>query len=246
MNYIRTGRKFTYAVRTEDAYARTGGVTQNSLGETTMTWPVNWKNIMPTDIAPNSTFICTHRFEEGTGGTGIPRDTVNYVRRGFNIFCNLPSYAAASDYNVNVPGDVLGTVLNTPDGAKRGFINMMTERNLAYFLANNAYGNGHPLVVYYFAGIYFCPSQEFEVFSPENHASISITYGEVSNPLTLAQIQASVLYGVNTPFVTYPGGQVLPQFQYVDSNQVIQADALLGTHIFEFELVAKVPSRNHV
>ncbi len=264
MNYVRTNRKFTYAVRNEDAYWRTGGVIQNGLGETIMSWPVNWKNIIPTDIQPNSTFLCTHSFKEGIDALPIPRDNANYIRRGFNIYCNLATYTSSSNYVINVPGSggttqnsSLQGLMNDQSNAQNGFINVMQEETNSYYTVNNAYGlHDFPLVAYFQSGKYTAQPREFEVFSPENHSLIAIRYGEFYAPYTLAQIQASGMYGSNSNTLTYTGGTVgvntfsglgpVAQFRTVDTANNIDPAALWGTHIFEFELVEKVPSANRV
>lgn len=257
MNYHRTGRKFTLTLRTQD------GIFNNNLyGQaSTYDWVVNWRNIMPADIPPNSTFLCKHSFKESTNFGAFLRDLGNTVRRSFLLSSNLPSYSSFTNSYVSI-NDIL---VANPNASMPGYLNTMYEKDrcttATYGPTTGVYFNTW-LSGFTAIGNYTCDPHEFEVFSPESNNHITIFINEMIPVVPTftdldnfpAYFGYSLTNGNKDKLIpTYPGNatnNVLPQFWaiYPQENDgeptgisqvIFNAYGATGDHVFEFELVTK-------
>jgi hypothetical protein len=217
--FVKSNRKFTLALRTCDAI----NVTSQTSAPSTSTWPnIRWQDLIPADIAPNATWLCTHTFEEQMT-MPFPRDLGNTNRRSFALTTNLSARSLLSNVTSNTASqnNVSGynyinynnTNPPTPDippapgNFTPGFLNTMEEEDMfplnTFLLAgsqtgiSNAYtGNINAL---WAKGRYKSRPHTFEVFSPGLHKDLRISYTEIGIPLTYLDITASSGFYYNPP-----------------------------------------------
>jgi hypothetical protein len=246
-NYRHTNRKFTLVLRTQDATAQTINLNgTNSM----LAWSnVPWPSLIPQDIPPNSTFLCTHTFTESMGYGGI-RDYSNTMRRPFALVSPMCAYSQFSQFTQQGTNNGLYT--------QGGYMNIMEEDIGEVINSGNAYAAaagpfGADVDGYTSSARYHCKPKTFEVFAPENYRHLRIFFAELQDPPTLAQYTApSPLYfGTNYQAggIVLPAGQaLLPQFGWLSPNGDGNTYTIRpwyipqGAHVFEFELVEKISS----
>lgn len=256
MNYSPTHRKFTLALRTVDAYANDNVRTDGTTGETTFSWNINWRSIIPSDIEPNSNYICTHHFSEHQD-FALYRDLLNDNRRDFNLISNITKYSHVTGYNQTTPSDDPAYNTRNNGALLNGFLNIMTEKDRTFTTYNTTSGGVEGLQTMICLGKYSCAPRKFEVMNPEQYPQITIMIKEMGNPITYETIITNTYYynqndQDDPPNIVSQYGNVLPQFYYLgfpgglEEPLPVTAYDLLGTHVFEFELMDKYNSENHV
>lgn len=249
MNYRKTGRIFNLALRVADAKEVT-----ESLGVVSLRWDIHWQDVLPTDIHPNSTFICTHSFKE-EGVFTWPMDYCLSNRRNHDLTCNLASFSYMSDqvntYQGGAAGryPATGAAFTRQNGTalKQGFINTMDNE----IFSLQAGGGDTVEDIGYLWGTckYSCEPRSFECLGPEARSSVTISYWDQSPPPTLAQLNADTpkMYAFGTPQRIANLGGYVPMFYRVNNKvpdiTVYSTGPPLGTHVFSFELVDRIPFR---
>lgn len=249
MNYRKTGRIFNLALRVADAIE-----VRESLGVVSLRWDIHWQDVLPTDIHPNSTFICTHSFIE-EGYFTWPMDFMLSNRRNHDLTSNLASFSYMSDqvntYQGGETGRFPATGVAFPrqnrTALKQGYINTMNND----IFSLQAGGGTTAEVIGYLWGTckYSCKPNSFECIGPETRSSVTVSYWDQSPPPTLAQLDAATpsLYSFATAQRIANLGAYLPMFYRVNNAQadltVYSTGPPLGTHVFSFELVDRMPFR---
>lgn len=249
MNYRKTGRIFNLALRVADAKTVT-----ESLGVVSLNWDIHWQDVLPTDIHPNSTFICTHSFKE-EGYYTFPMDYLMTNRRNHDITCNLASFSYISDqvntYQGGEPGlfPTTGAAYTRKNGTalKQGYINTM-ENDLGNFNASAA--STQEGIGYLWGNCkYKCQPNSFECLAPEARGSVTVSYWDQSPPPTLAQLNGTtpLMYDFATTQRIASPLAYMPMFYRVNNNagnlRIYSTGPPLGTHLFSFELVDRIPFR---
>jgi hypothetical protein len=196
--YESTGREFTVALRVCDAI-----ITEAANRQLTLTWNIRWADLIPLDIEPGSTFMCTHSFT-GSVHQFWPVDKMYQNIRSRNLLCNLVAYSAISNVRVldgsssdlmayTFPNQLAANAKNlsnpTPNSTgtfRTGFLNRMEIDQFNGFKVDKDVNVYNPLAqatqasnytyTQTFGGLYRCKPREFECVNPTMLNGISITF----------------------------------------------------------------------